>query len=80
MVVRVHVVMSIPLQYSTLISPESARHVHHLLVYLCDGKNLTGHPDVGIKQECDGISEEPRACRASTVIAGWAIGGNVRDQ
>jgi len=42
--------------------------------------NLTGHPDVGVSQECDGISEEIQPCRRSTLIAAWAVGGNVRHQ
>ena len=39
--------------------------------------NLTGHPDVGVNHECDGISEEIEPCRLSTTIAAWAVGGNV---
>ena len=69
--------MYVLLQYSAEISPESIRHVHHILIYLCDGMNLTGHPDVGVKHECDGIAEEVRACRLSTILAAWAVGGNV---
>ena len=65
------------LQYSAEISPESIRHVHHLVVYLCDGMNLTGHPDVGVNHDCNGISEAVVACRSSAIIAAWAVGGNV---
>ena len=39
--------------------------------------NLTGHPDVGVEHNCDGIAEEVQACRFSTFLAAWAIGGNV---
>ena len=39
--------------------------------------NLTGHPEVGVKQECDRISEEILPCRFATILAAWAIGGNV---
>ena len=42
--------------------------------------NLTGHPDIGVSQECDDIAEEPQACQSSILISGWAVGGNVRDQ
>ena len=70
--------MYLPLQYSAVISPESIPHAHHMLVYLCDGMNLTGHSNVGVSQECDGIAEEIQPCRFSNVIAAWAIGGNVR--
>ena len=60
-----------------MLSPESIRQVHHILVYLCDGLNLTGHMDVGVKHECDGISEEVQPCRFDSIIAAWAVGGNV---
>ena len=65
------------LQFAAQITPESAQHVHHMLLYLCDGQNLTGDPAVGVSQECDGISERIQPCRYSTIVAGWAIGGNV---
>ena len=71
-----NIMLLISLQYSAVITPESRRHVHHMVVYLCDGMNLTGSPDLNIKQECDGISEQTQPCRASTVIAAWAVGGN----
>ena len=69
--------MYLPLQYSAVISPESIRHVHHMFVFLCDGMNLTGHPDVGVEGLCNGIAEEVQPCRFSTIIAGWGVGGNV---
>ena len=72
--------IAMPLQYAIVLSPESIRQVHHILVYLCEGMNLTGHPDVGVRQECDNIAEEVQPCRFSTLIAGWAIGGNVHKQ
>jgi len=40
--------------------------------------DLTGDPSVGVSMECDGISERIEPCRFSNVIAGWAVGGNVR--
>ena len=66
-----------PSQYAPVLSDKSIRHVHHILVYLCEGLNLTGHPEVGVKRECDGISEEVQPCRFATTIAAWAVGGNV---
>ena len=69
--------MYVPLQHSAIITPESIHHVHHVLVYLCDGMNLTGHPNVNVSQECDGIAEEIQPCIFSTIIAAWAVGGNV---
>ena len=64
-------------QYTAEISPESARHVHHIVVYLCEGMNLTGHPHLGVNHECDGLSKEIKPCRGSTLLVSWAIGGNV---
>ena len=69
--------ISMPLQFAPLLSPKSISHAHHILVFLCEGMNLTGHPDVGVKQKCDGISEEVQPCKYATIIGGWAIGGNV---
>ena len=66
-----------PLQYAPVLSTESIRHVHHILVFLCEGLNYTGHSEVGARRECDGISHEVEPCRFSTVIAAWAIGGSV---
>ena len=70
-------VYHLSLQYSAEISPESIRQVHHIIVYLCDGMNLTGHPDVGVGHTCDSIAEEIQPCRLSTFLAAWAVGGNV---
>ena len=39
--------------------------------------DLTGHEDVGISHECDGITQEILPHRFATVIAGKAVGGNV---
>ena len=69
---------TISLQFNQELSPDSVRQVHHITVYLCEGMNLTGHPDVGVSYECDGITQELVPCRFSTVIGGWAVGGNVR--
>lgn len=68
----------ISLQFNQTLSPDSAQHVHHMTVYICEGMNLTGHPDVGCTFDCDNITEQIRPCRASSIIAGWAVGGNVR--
>ena len=69
--------ISILLQFTPEISLQSAKHVHHMLVYLCEGMNLTGHLDVGLEQQCDDISEEVRPCRGAKLLAGWAVGGTV---
>ena len=69
--------MFLSLQFTPVISPQSAKHVHHMLIFLCEGMNLTGHSDVGVEKQCDHISEEVRPCRLSKVLAGWAVGGSV---
>jgi len=48
-----------------------------MLLYLCDGMNLTGDPSVGVSMECDGVSEGTQPCRGTVVLAAWAVGGNV---
>jgi len=40
--------------------------------------DFTGDRSVGVSMECDGISERIEPCRSSTLIAAWAVGGNVR--
>jgi len=42
--------------------------------------NLTGDLAVGVSQECDDIPDKIQPCRSSTIIAAWAVGGNVRHQ
>ena len=49
-----------------------------MVVYLCEGMNLTGHSVVNETFECDNITRDIQPCRFATIIAGWAIGGNVR--
>ena len=50
-------------------------HVHHLLVYLCSGINDT---HVGNGGDCDGdVGNEIRECSQGTVVAAWAVGGEV---
>ena len=48
-----------------------------MLVYLCEGMNLTGHPDVGVEKHCDHIAEEVQPCKGAKLLAGWAVGGSV---
>ena len=50
-------------------------HVHHLLVYLCDGLS---EAHVGNGGDCrDGVANEVVECRGGTLIAAWAVGGEV---
>ena len=46
-----------------------------MLLYLCDGINET---HVGNGGKCnEGVPEAVAACRRGTLIAGWAVGGEV---
>ena len=50
-------------------------HVHHFLIYLCSSINET---HVGNGGPCDdGVPEAVAACRGGTLIAAWAVGGEV---
>ena len=50
-------------------------HVHHLLVYTCNSLNDT---HVGTGGECyEGVANEVNECTSDTLIAAWAVGGEV---
>lgn len=50
-------------------------HVHHLLIYLCD--SITD-AHVGIGGSCsDDVANEIKECVRGTLIAAWAVGGEV---
>ena len=58
------------------ISEEGKRFVDHILVYICKQLNRTF---VGASSPCDDTHIAIKACRRTgTVIAGWAVGGEVR--
>ena len=53
----------------------SAAHVHHFLIYVCTGLNDT---HVGNGGDCDDdVANEVQECRGGTLIAAWAVGGEV---
>ena len=53
----------------------NAAHVHHFLIYVCTGLNDT---HVGSGGDCDGdVANEIQECRGGTLIAAWAVGGEV---
>ena len=60
------------LQFSPRVTPANAAHVHHMLVYICDSLNTTdpGGP-------CGDVSEGLSSCLGGTLIAAWAVGGQV---
>ena len=48
-------------------------HVHHLLIYVCEGVNET---HLGNGGDCDGdVAQEVRDCRGGVLFAAWAVGG-----
>ena len=50
-------------------------YVHHLLIYLCSGLN---HTLAGQSAECDSAHIQIQECRGGQLLAGWAVGGNVK--
>ena len=51
--------------------------VHHILLYLCVSLNDT--TDLGAGYECfNAATPTMMACASGQVIAGWAVGGQVR--
>ena len=57
------------------ISEESKAHVHHMLVYQC---TVPPQPDWSAHGACHTIPQTIRTlCRGTSVLAGWAIGGEV---
>ena len=74
MLLVIHNIACVP-QIDPVVTEGNEAHVHHLLVYLCDGINET---HVGNGGECEeGVPEAVAACRQGTLIAGWAVGGEV---
>ena len=64
-------------QFGAVITPESKQHVHHMIAYLCEGLDYTGHSSVGVSHICDEFPEDLDVCRTNLIIAGWAVGGTV---
>lgn len=62
-------------QFAPVISAESTEHVHHILVYHC---NNLDESHEGEMVECDNADTPIATCRGATVLAAWAVGGNVR--
>ena len=66
------------MQFSPVIPESSVRYVHHMLVYLCSNLN---HTHVGASSECDNANIDIGLCRGGgTLIAAWAVGGDVSTQ
>lgn len=62
-----------------MISSHVRSYVHHLLIYLCI--TPLADADVGVSVSCGDINDDQfptvAECQASTVIGGWAVGGEV---
>ena len=62
-------------QYTPLISENSQQYVHHIVIYECPQLDESV---VGAGGHCDGeISNSVGQCRLGTVLAVWAVGGEV---
>ncbi|CAI8042462.1 DBH-like monooxygenase protein 1 homolog, partial [Geodia barretti] len=62
-------------KFGPVVTEGNEAHVHHLLIYLCEGVNDT---HVGNGGECeDGVPEAVSACRSGILVAAWAVGGEV---
>ena len=64
------------LQFEALLQENTSNHVHHILVYKCD--DLTDSPAANSSDVCEELHAEARRCRINLLIAGWAVGAQVR--
>ena len=63
-----------PFQTSPIITENNEEYVHHFLVYLCPpGQVVT-------TGSCGNLNESAQACRDSTLVGAWAVGGEVSDK
>ena len=75
-----HLSLSLFLQFEPVVHPESAAHVHHMDMYVCNDldteldrltpKQLAGGP-------CQNSPTAIKRCTGRTIIAAWAVGGQV---
>ena len=51
--------------------------VHHLILYECEGKFTDKDFDQGV--DCKDVANMPYAkCKDASIVASWAVGGEVR--
>ena len=62
-------------QFSPKIAEESKPYVHHMLVYQC-----AIPPPADWSGECHLAPQTLTLCRGTNILAGWAIGGEVKEQ
>ena len=76
-----HVSPLLFLQFEPIVHPEAAAHVHHMILYVCDG--LDSELDQLTPEQLDGgpcfagASRALGQCTGRTIIAAWAVGGQV---
>ena len=68
------------LQYEAVVHPAAAAHVHHMILYSCNG--LDSYIDQLTPEQLDGgpCNTAPialAACAGRIIIAAWAVGGEV---
>ena len=63
------------MQFAPVISPGSEPHVHHLLIYVCDG--LDGLDLTTEQGACHTLNSRIQRCVGGILIGGWAVGGEV---
>ena len=69
--------MLIFIQFTPSISSGNEVHVHHLLIYVCDG--LDGLDLQAEQGPCNSINSTIQSCLGGLLIGGWAVGGEVSD-
>ena len=71
------------MQYAPVIHEPATPHVHHMILYTCDGvelRDVTDETLVGancFSNNGTGIGTPLTQCTRGNLIAGWAVGGDV---
>ena len=71
------------IQYSALIHEAASAHVHHMLLYTCDGSGVDSFTNETLSgAECltgNSDSSDPKLrCLGGNLVGAWAVGGSVR--
>lgn len=77
-----HLCLPAFLQYEPVIHPEAAAHLHHMDLYACidldsELDQLTPAQLAGGPCDAQNLSAAIRRCTGKTIIAAWAVGGQV---
>ena len=70
------------LQISALIHEPASAHVHHMLLYTCDGSGVDSFTDEQLRgSECltgnNGQNDIKLRCLGGNLVGAWAVGGTV---